>query len=664
MAATQLTTQPSVLPVWEQFFYAGDRLASEVSLFGSALAGELQHPELVAGCAQIHRSHGVATESDHLSAFVAFQSRQPEPLTPMEAWQQLLLVADLPDALLFWALYRRIPSLADAHPEQRICLLYRLTNLLCQQLPGRPDLPYQVLLRDPTGTLLKGAPKQLLKPSQWYSASTACLSQLQAAWVRCRFESMWLGSLRVQLDGRNFPLSDHHIRGFSVIGEDKRCLQLFQQLYNNNPTDFQLATISNLLFMALGSEQLQQPFVSTLAAHFKYLSDQAFSDLPSPLAPNPQRSLHVQEKPLLVVTSSDLRQHPVGRFWLPIARKLRSHFRVISVAGLPRDRDPIRTELQQLSDEWWPLEASDVVQTAARIRDLAPAFLLDLGGHTADNHPVFLTQRLATVQASYLGFYGPTYAACCDWWIVDHALMRWIDCSYPGAESLWPLPGSSLCYVPELHGLPDPDVSIYREPNHPVYGSFNHSRKLTRASQKRFGAVLSANPDAVLKFRSHSFQDPAVRRYFLQHFSAAGIAPHQLQPLPFAPSAMDAMCDFGGIHLHLDSYPVSGTTTTLDSLAMGIPVLTCPTRYYAGAISAAILEHVGLADHVCSDQGQLPSHAIWLSERYRSVSARMSLAQKVRKSPICDQHQMPRMFVQQLQKMLRRSISSSDVTIS
>ena len=41
----------------------------------------------------------------------------------------------------------------------------------------------------------------------------------------------------------------------------------------------------------------------------------------------------------MVVVSSDLRRHPVGRFWLPIARQLRSTFRVISVAGHPRDDD-------------------------------------------------------------------------------------------------------------------------------------------------------------------------------------------------------------------------------------------------------------------------------------------------------------------------------------
>ena len=40
----------------------------------------------------------------------------------------------------------------------------------------------------------------------------------------------------------------------------------------------------------------------------------------------------------------------MGRFWLPIARQLRSQFRVISVAGHPRDQDPIRAELRHLSD--------------------------------------------------------------------------------------------------------------------------------------------------------------------------------------------------------------------------------------------------------------------------------------------------------------------------
>ena len=33
-----------------------------------------------------------------------------------------------------------------------------------------------------------------------------------------------------------------------------------------------------------------------------------------------------------------------------------------------------------------------------------PDLLIDLGGHTADNHPALLSHRLAKVQATYLAF--------------------------------------------------------------------------------------------------------------------------------------------------------------------------------------------------------------------------------------------------------------------
>ena len=256
-----------------------------------------------------------------------------------------------------------------------------------------------------------------------------------------------------------------------------------------------------------------------------------------PKIDNAPQYFSVNERPLLVVVSSDLRSHPVGRFWLPIARQLRTKFQVISVAGHPRDRDPLRDELKSLSDEWWPLEADGLSSIAEKIRGVSLSLLIDLGGHTADNHPALLCRRLATVQATYLGFYGPTYARCCDWWIVDQVLERWISTSYPGAERLWALPGPSLCYVPELHSVSDPETISYQESNYLIYGSFNHTRKLTRDTQERFGAVLSASPDAVLQFRSHSFHDPAVRRYFspaLQrcwHCSSSTSTSH-LTPLP------------------------------------------------------------------------------------------------------------------------------------
>ena len=60
--------------------------------------------------------------------------------------------------------------------------------------------------------------------------------------------------------------------------------------------------------------------VKTLAGHFNLAKSRGSLDTPLP------RRVEVS------VVSSDLRNHPVGRFWLPIARQLQSRFRVIYVA--------------------------------------------------------------------------------------------------------------------------------------------------------------------------------------------------------------------------------------------------------------------------------------------------------------------------------------------
>ena len=104
MAASQTSALETALPVWEQLFYDGDRLSAEVTLLAAAFVDHSQSLDLAKACAQIHRSHGSDTSHQPLNAFAAFQARQPEPSTPTEAWKQLLPVADLPDALLFWVL--------------------------------------------------------------------------------------------------------------------------------------------------------------------------------------------------------------------------------------------------------------------------------------------------------------------------------------------------------------------------------------------------------------------------------------------------------------------------------------------------------------------------------------------------------------------------------
>ena len=410
-----------------------------------------------------------------------------------------------------------------------------------------------------------------------------------------------------------------------------------------------------MLFTELGMERLDVRFVNTLVCRWRDVSiapdvDDLATSQPVDVA---GRRLTVREKPIIAVLSADLRNHPVGRFWLPMARHLHRHFRVIHVDFSPHHDDVIKSQLISHSFEWINWSEQDDVGLLRQLRFAEPSILLDLGGHTADNRPAFLNHRIAPVQATYLGFYGPSYGLECDWWILDSFIARRVQDSYPGAESIWPLPCPSLCYDPEIHNLPPLDAISYIDSVDEQLGSFNHTRKLSSECIARMSSVLARLPGAVLKFRSHSFYDSGVRAFLTQRFLDQQVAPHQLQALPYAVNPHDAMHDFSRLHLHLDSYPVSGTTTTLDSLAMGIPVLTSPNHLYAGAISACLLESIGLEDMVCDDPADLPARAEGLIRRYRSPSMRRSLARQVRSSALCDTSATPACFLQELTVMLK-----------
>ena len=542
-----------------------------------------------------------------------------------------------------YGLSQLLPAAAETAERQR--RFQRLGLLVMQRFAGRPDLLLSLVAAENASPVLKSLPERPLQAGDVYRSTQAALLHLQELWVKGRYEQLLLRYCHLQFQRRSFAASDFVLRAYTIIGAIGRTDQLFRAIYQRHSAELQPVTLSNMLFTALGLEQLDQAYVDQLVGHWRALT--------RPVQLLPPRPLRVHERPVLAVVSADLRLHPVGRFWLPLAQRLQQRYRLVQLAFNPHGSDAVRDQLQRCGEAWHGLESTDHEAIDRLLRQLQPDLLLDLGGHTADNRPGLLNQRYAPVQATYLGFYGPSYGEQCDWWMLDGAIARRVRHSYPGSEAIWELPGPSLCYDPGAHGLPAVEAIAYSECDHPVIGSFNHTRKLTDACISRFAAVLQALPTAVLQFRSHSFYDPPVRRWFLRQLHDAGIAAHQLQPLPYAPSGGEALNDYGRLQLHLDSYPVSGTTTTLDALAMGIPVLSCPNQLYAGAISAAILEQAGLAEMVCEQAEELPQRAEQLCRRYGSAGARRELARLVRSSAICDTDAIPEMMGDQLGLMLK-----------
>ena len=648
---------------WAHSFFHGYRLEAEVELIASSFHGntfdlisiEMNYFKRSYGFNDLFVPHDSLLLNSGILSISNLQASFQASLGESPRLKDLVLLAPFfPDALLLYSL-NCLEKLSDDHDGGEL-LLQRICLILLSYFPSRLDLLYALIAEKNANHLLKFLPDQFILDRFFYTNTHPSLFYLQSLWAKGHFNSLLHSYLNYQLCKRNFPLSDFVLRCYTIIGAIDRVDLLFRDIYRRHNAELQPVTLSNMIFTALGLEALDQTYIDQLIEQWRRLTRPPLNLTPQQVKRN---SLVVKEKPSLVVLSADLRMHPVGRFWLPLVQQLATKFKLIHLGFNPHDQDPVRDQLKACSAEWHLLETTATADIEAILTKAKPDLLLDLGGHTADNRPGLLNQRFAAVQATYLGFYGPTYAEHCDWWILDPAIARRVQHSYPGSENIWQLDAPSLCYNPINHGLPAIDQIIYSEADHPIIGSFNHTRKLTSICIKRFGAILKGSPEAVLQFRSHSFFDPNVRRWFLQQFVDSGIAAHQLQPLPYAPSGKDALKDYGRIHLHLDSYPVSGTTTTLDSLAMGIPVLTSPNHLYAGAISAAILEQAGLEFMICEDPNQLPHKAKELCALYRSAGARRELAQHVRNTAICDTKKTPKAFAKQLLKMLKHQSNSS-----
>ena len=151
MSQQLVPDSPLELLPWQICFYNGERLAAEVKLFAAKFNGKISLEECVKGSTLLHTSFGTTPIKRSLSPFQEFQATFSEPQSLVESRSQYLSAADCPDALLFWVLVHFLPSKHGHEGGFRIEVLRRLALLLMQRFPKRPDLPYQLLMLEPTG---------------------------------------------------------------------------------------------------------------------------------------------------------------------------------------------------------------------------------------------------------------------------------------------------------------------------------------------------------------------------------------------------------------------------------------------------------------------------------------------------------------------------------
>ena len=333
--------------------------------------------------------------------------------------------------------------------------------------------------------------------------------------------------------------------------------------------------------------------------------------------------------------SPDFRDHPVGRFVLPLfERHDRKKFEILCYSGVLKP-DWMTERLRPLAGNWRSTVGVSDARLAEMIREDGVDILVDLALHTGRNRlPVFARQP-APVQVTWLGYPGSTGLDSIGYRLTDAAM------DPPGTRSCgteWSaeepdrLPGCWCCYDP-IGDTPDINALPALSAERVTFGSLNSFAKVNEGVLALWTRVL----EAVKESRLLMLCPPGQTRERVQaFFETRGIAPERVAFVGLAPR-WEYLKTYHRIDLALDPFPCNGMTTTCDALWMGVPVLTLPGAMPHSRAGLSLLSTVGLGELAASsEQDHIRIAESLANDLPRLAQLRLTLRDRMKNSPLMD----------------------------
>ncbi|KAL2992822.1 hypothetical protein AAZX31_10G070200 [Glycine max] len=346
------------------------------------------------------------------------------------------------------------------------------------------------------------------------------------------------------------------------------------------------------------------------------------------------------ERPLVIgYVSPDYFTHSVSYFIeAPLVYHDYTNYKVIVYSAVVKaDAKTIRFREKVLKKGgiWKDIYGTDEKKVADMVRQDQVDILIELTGHTANNKLGMLACRPAPVQVTWIGYPNTTGLPTIDYRITDSRADP-PETKQKHVEELVRLPDSFLCYTPSPEAgpvCPTPALSN----GFVTFGSFNNLAKITPKVLQVWAKILCAIPNSRLVVKCKPFCCDSVRQRFLSTLEKLGLEPLRVDLLPLILLNHDHMQAYSLMDISLDTFPYAGTTTTCESLYMGVPCVTMAGSVHAHNVGVSLLSKVGLGNLIAKNEDEYVKLALKLASDISALqNLRMSLRELMSKSPLCD----------------------------
>ena len=336
----------------------------------------------------------------------------------------------------------------------------------------------------------------------------------------------------------------------------------------------------------------------------------------------------------LAYVSGDFCNHPVGYFIESVlSHHDKSQFEVFGYYNNTR-HDDLTLRLQESCEHWRNIVGESDNAVTEKIREDKIDILVDLSGHTGNNRLLTFAQKPAPVQVTWMGYCATTGLSAMDYIMGDRFLIPGEEERYY-VEQVHRLPNAYLCFSPPGRSIecgPLPALNKGKI----TFGCFNNTAKLTDRVIACWSTLMHALPQAQLYLKYKSFGDDGVRQRYQRLFTKHDVDSSRIRFAGSSPRE-EHLAAYQEVDIALDPFPYNGGTTTMESLWMGVPVVTLRGDRYVSHVGETILKNLGLPEYVTDCEEAYITQAIALASDIPSLAElRGGLRDRLLNSVLCD----------------------------
>jgi predicted O-linked N-acetylglucosamine transferase (SPINDLY family) len=248
---------------------------------------------------------------------------------------------------------------------------------------------------------------------------------------------------------------------------------------------------------------------------------------------------------------------------------------------------------------------------------------------------LLFARKPAPIQVTWLGFPATSGVKTIDYRITDHYADPEGMTEHLNVETLWRLPGMFCCYKAHENSPAPIDHPPSEDNGYVTFGCFNNFARVSDGTLDSWAKILARVPDARLLLEIVGIENASFKSDIEKRLVSRGLPIERV--ILEARKRENQYVLYNRIDIALDPFPSNGGTTSMDTLWMGVPLITKAGDQFFARLGTTILGHAGLPELIAQTPDEYVDLAVNLAtDRSRLRNLRHRLRERVAATPLMD----------------------------